>query len=182
MPVGCLTLADNVGLDVATKVATFLANADLGVRMEGGDIAIMEKMMEKGWLGKKTGNGFYTYDKKGKKKGVNPEVEAFVRQYIDEDLNLDGQEIQDRIISRIVNEAAKCLEDEIISDPVVGDIGLVFGTGFAPFHGGPFRYLDTVGVDKYVGMMEGFANKYGPQFEPCQILKDYAGAGKKFHG
>lgn len=82
---------------------------------------------------------------------------------------------------RLVNEAAKCLEDEIIANPVVGDIGLVFGIGFAPFRGGPFRYLDQYGVGKYVSMMNGFAEKYGPQFEPCQLLKDYAAQGKKFH-
>lgn len=80
-----------------------------------------------------------------------------------------------------MNEAAKCLEDEIIENPVVGDIGLVFGTGFAPFRGGPFRYMDQVGVTKYVDMMNGFADKYGRQFEPCQLLKDYAATGKKFH-
>jgi len=84
-------------------------------------------------------------------------------------------------LNRFVNEAAKCLEDEIIENPVVGDIGLVFGTGFAPFRGGPFRYLDQVGVRKYVDLMNGFADKYGPQFEPCQLLKDYAATDKKFH-
>jgi enoyl-CoA hydratase / long-chain 3-hydroxyacyl-CoA dehydrogenase len=83
--------------------------------------------------------------------------------------------------TRFVNEAVKCLEDEIIENPVVGDIGLVFGTGFAPFRGGPFRYLDQVGVRDYVAMMHGFADKYGGQFEPCQLLKDYAAANKKFH-
>jgi enoyl-CoA hydratase/long-chain 3-hydroxyacyl-CoA dehydrogenase len=85
------------------------------------------------------------------------------------------------MLFRFVNEAAKCLEDEIIEDPVVGDIGLVFGTGFAPFRGGPFRYIDQVGVDKYVRTMNELAEKYGPQFEPCQLLKDYAASGKKFH-
>ena len=80
-----------------------------------------------------------------------------------------------------VNEAAKCVEDEIIEDFVAGDIGLVFGTGFAPFRGGPFRYLDQVGVANYADMMNGFADKYGPQFEPCQLIKDYAASGKKFH-
>lgn len=80
-----------------------------------------------------------------------------------------------------MNEAAKCLEDEIIANPVVGDIGLVFGTGFAPFRGGPFRYLDQVGVRQYVDLMHGFADKYGRHFEPCQLLKDYAATDKKFH-
>lgn len=84
-------------------------------------------------------------------------------------------------LRRFVNEAVKCLEDEIIENPTVGDIGLVFGTGFAPFRGGPFRYMDQVGASNYVDMMNGFADKYGPQFEPCQMLKDYAQSGKKFH-
>lgn len=179
MPVGPVTLADNVGIDVTSHVANFLSKADLGVRMSGGDVSLMETMVKKGWLGQKSGQGFYTYD--GKKKTVNSEVQAFVDAFVEKDLGLQEEEIQNRIISRFVNEAAKCLEDEIIADPVVGDIGMVFGTGFAPFRGGPFRYLDSVGADKYVAMMNGFAEKYGPQFEPCQLLKDYAASGKKFH-
>ena len=89
--------------------------------------------------------------------------------------------IQDRIVGRFVNEAVKCVEDEIIESPMVGDIGMVFGTGFAPFRGGPFRYLDQVGVSNFVDQMNRLADQYGPQFEPCQLLKDYAASGKKFH-
>ena len=179
MPVGPIDLADNVGIDVVSKVSNFLSNADLGDRMSGGDVSLMEKMIKKGWLGKKANQGFYTY--KGKQKTISPEVQAYLNAFKQTDLHLQEEEIQNRLISRFVNEAAKCLEDEIIKDPTVGDIGLVFGTGFAPFRGGPFRYLDTYGVNKYVGMMNGFAEKYGPQFEPCQLLKDYAVSGKKFH-
>ena len=179
MPVGPISLADELGVDVTSHIANLLSNADLGIRMEGGNISLMENMIDEGWLGKKTGQGFYTYD--GKKKTIGPEIQAYVNLFVKEDLGLKETEIQDRIISRFVNKAAKCLEDEIIADPLVGDIGLVFGTGFAPFRGGPFRYLDAVGVDTYVGMMNGFADKYGPQFEPCQLLKDYAKAGKRFH-
>ncbi|CAJ1966905.1 unnamed protein product [Cylindrotheca closterium] len=179
MPVGPVTLADEVGIDVTSHVAGFLSNADLGDRMGGGDISLMKDMIGKGWLGKKSGQGFYTY--KGKKKTISPEVEAYVKGFVQQDLGLSEKEVQDRIVSRFVNEAAKCLEDDIIENPVVGDIGLVFGTGFAPFRGGPFRYLDQVGVGNYVDMMHGFADKYGPQFEPCQLLKDYAAAEKKFH-
>lgn len=180
MPVGPITLADEVGIDVTYKVASFLSNADLGDRMTGGDVGLMQNMINKGWLGKKSGQGFYTYN--GKKKTINNEVKAYVKEFAQRDLGLKEKDIQDRIVSRFVNEAAKCLEDEIISDPVVGDIGLVFGTGFAPFRGGPFRYIDTIGVDNYVGMMNDLADKYGPQFEPCDLLKDYASSGKKFHG
>lgn len=179
MPVGPITLADEVGIDVTSHVANFLSNADLGIRMSGGDISLMKKMIDKGWLGKKSGQGFYTYDKK--KKTINSEVKAYVGEFVQRDLGLKEKEIQDRLVCRFVNEAAKCLEDEIIENPVVGDIGLVFGTGFAPFRGGPFRYLDQVGVANYVGMMNDFADKYGAQFEPCQLLKDHAAADKKFH-
>ena len=179
MPVGPVTLADEVGVDVTSKVASFLSNADLGVRMEGGDVSLMSTMVDKGWLGKKSGQGFYTYD--GKKKIINSEVKSYIKEFATRDLKLSESTIQNRMVSRFVNEAVKCLEDDIIENPVAGDIGLVFGTGFAPFTGGPFRYLDNFGIEKYVGIMQGFAEEYGPQFEPCQLMKDYAASGKKFH-
>lgn len=180
MPVGPITLADEVGVDIAYHVANFLSKADLGVRMSGGDVTLMGNMVEKGWLGKKSGKGFYTYDKK--KKTISSDIQAYVKGFATKKLNLSQEEIQNRMVSRFVNEAVKCLEDEIIADPVAGDIGLVFGTGFAPFRGGPFRYLDTVGASSYVYMMNKFTDTYGPQFEPCALLKDYASSGKKFHG
>ena len=182
MPVGPVTLADEVGIDVAAKVAGFLQKADLGVRMEGGDISLMEEMVAKGWLGRKANQGFYTYDPKNpKKKTISPEVQEYAKSFIKEDKGITEADVQNRIVSRFVNEAVMCLQDEIIASPVDGDIGLIFGTGFAPFRGGPFRYLDTYGIDKYVAMMNGFAETMGPQFEPCQLMKDMAASGKKFH-
>lgn len=184
MPVGPITLADEVGIDVSSKVASFLYNADLGVRMDGGDVSLMQTMVEKGWLGKKTLSGFYNYDKKTKKKkGINPEAQSFLNSMATQKLDLSETEIQDRLVSRFVNEAVKCLEDQIIANPVQGDIGMVFGTGFAPFRGGPFRYLDGLGVSNYVDKMRHLQDtNSAPWFEPCQLLKDYALSGKKFHG
>ena len=98
MPVGPITLADEVGIDVVSHVATFLSNADLGVRMEGGDVSLMEKMIEKGWMGKKSGQGFFTYN--GKKKTLGNEIQQYVKEFSTQDLKLDEKEIQDRIISR----------------------------------------------------------------------------------
>lgn len=98
MPVGPITLADEVGIDVTSHVATFLSNADLGTRMSGGDVSLMSKMVEKGWLGKKSGQGFYTH--KGKKKEINSEVQSFVKSFVAQDLKLDEKEIQDRVVSR----------------------------------------------------------------------------------
>lgn len=75
----------------------------------------------------------------------------------------------------------ECVSDEIIRAPADGDIGAVFGIGFPPFLGGPFRMLDLKGAQKIVDLMYRFRDSKGPQFEPAQILKDYAAAGKKFH-
>ena len=181
MPVGPITLIDEVGVDVAGKVASFLSDADLGVRMDGGDVSLMTNMVEKGWLGKKSKQGFFTYEgKKGKK--IGSEVTSYLKDFTGGKVSdMSETDIQDRIATRLINEAAMCLQDSIIETPVDGDIGLVFGIGFSPFKGGPFRYLDSVGVSSYVDKMNGFADKLGGQFEPCQLLKDYAASGKKFH-
>ena len=124
MPVGPATLIDEVGVDVASKVATYLASADLGARMGGGDLSLMTNMVEKGWLGRKTKQGFFTYSGKKDKK-LGPEVTAYLKEFTSGNVsNMSEIDIQDRIASRLVNEAAKCLEDEIIENPVAGDIGL----------------------------------------------------------
>jgi enoyl-CoA hydratase/long-chain 3-hydroxyacyl-CoA dehydrogenase len=188
MPVGPITLADEVGIDVANHVREFLANADMGVRMTGGGkegVNPLRDLVEQGMLGKKTEKGFFTYtkDKKGrlKKSGVNPEVASRVAEYQIQDLKLEKQVILDRLLSRFVNEAVLCLQEGIIENPADGDIGAVFGFGFLPYTGGPFRMIDAVGADKYCGMMMDFSAKYGPQFEPCDLLKDMAKNGSKFH-
>jgi enoyl-CoA hydratase / long-chain 3-hydroxyacyl-CoA dehydrogenase len=101
MPVGPVTLADEVGIDVASHVASFLSEADLGVRMSGGDISLLKEMVNRGWLGKKSGQGFYTYPKgKGKKKFINDEIKQYSKMFVKNDLKLGEKEVQDRLVSR----------------------------------------------------------------------------------
>jgi len=189
LPVGPITLADEVGVDVANHVGVFLRE-HLGTRMLGSDPAAMQEMVDKGFLGRKSKpdgsgatKGFYMYPpgkSKGKKQ-LNPEAVTLMAKFKKEDLKLSTEDVQQRMICRFVNEAVLCLEDGIISSATDGDIGAVFGMGFPPFIGGPFRYVDAVGADKFVAMMEGYAEKYGAQFTPCALLKQHAAEGKRFH-
>ena len=192
MPVGPITLSDEVGIDVSNHVGKFMASADLGDRMKGGNPLLMSRMVEAGMLGRKSGKGFYLYpasdgrkgskSSKGAKKELNPEALALIAE-----LNggakssISVEDIQMRLVTRFINEAAYCLQDGIIRSAVDGDIGAVFGIGFPPFLGGPFRMLDSQGTAQLVDRMYKYRDARGPQFEPCQLLKDYAASGKKFH-
>ncbi|TDH71901.1 hypothetical protein CCR75_000985 [Bremia lactucae] len=182
LPVGPITLADEVGLDVVFHVNQTLSKA-LGERIGGGDARLFEEMIEKGFLGKKSGKGFFVQPPKGKKgeKKFNGDAMNLVKKFQTKDLKLSEEDTVNRLMSRFVNEAVLCVQDEIIASPLEGDIGAVFGIGFPPFIGGPFRYIDKMGSAKFADMMQRFADQYGPQFTPAPLLQDMAKSNKKFH-
>ncbi|CAH0476266.1 unnamed protein product [Peronospora belbahrii] len=182
LPVGPITLADEVGLDVAYHVNQTLSKA-LGVRMKGGDAKLFEEMIGQGFLGKKSGKGFFMQPPKGKKgkKIINTDAMNLVKKFQKSDLKLSEEDTVNRLISRFVNEAVLCVQDDIIASPSEGDIGAVFGIGFPPFIGGPFRYIDKLGSTKFTELMQRYADQYGEQFVPAPLLQDMAKTNKKFH-
>ena len=148
MPMGPVELADTVGLDICHSVAQNLSQA-FAIEVPAG----LQKFVDAKHLGKKSGQGFYEY-RKGK-------------PVKDRDADLGDQKmIQNRLVFRFLNEAAACLQEEIVADPDLLDAGIIFGTGFAPFRGGPINYSLREGVDTLRQSMTDYAGKYGARFEP----------------
>lgn len=182
-PVGLATLIDEVGIDVASKVGSYLGES-YGDRMRGGDSKLMDEIVAKGLLGKKTKKGIFNYEgKKNKRAGVNPEAQAIMEKY---KLNpiaetSSTEDLQYRVALRFVNEAVMTLEEGVIQSPTDGDIAAVFGVGFPARFGGPFKFVDTIGADKVVERMQKYEKHYGVAFTPCKTLLEMAKSGKKFY-
>ena len=171
MPMGPFRLIDEVGGDVCQHVADDLLNR-LDTKFPNS--SLLRRMIEEGNLGKKTGQGFYKYSK-GKSNGACdvPRNSTFR-------LQCENEEIVDRLILVMINEAVRCLEEEVVASPKDVDFGMIMGTGWAPFRGGPIRYLDSVGSKKIAERLQELAKK-DAYFTPCDMLLEYAKTNKKFY-
>jgi len=170
-------------LDVAVHIAEYLSGV-FGDRLKGRtNLNVLKDMVASGFLGRKSGKGCFVYTPGVKDRDINREAEDIMKKYKVEPLKVcNNEELQMRLITRFVNEAVLCLQEGILENPLEGDVGAVFGIGFPPFLGGPFRYTDTYGAKNIVRWMEQFAELYGPQYTPCQLLSDHAkDSNKKFH-
>ncbi|MGV3621558.1 MAG: fatty acid oxidation complex subunit alpha FadJ [Archangium sp.] len=175
-PVGPITLLDEVGIDVASKVAKIM-HAAFGDRMLAPETT--EVLLKEGRLGRKSQKGFYLYEN-GKKTEPDVSVYAHTPQG-KERKRIDRQEMAERCVLQMVNEAIRCLGEGILRSPRDGDIGAIFGLGFPPFLGGPFRYADAQGLGKILERTEHYQKRFGARFTPAPALYEYVKAGKKFH-
>lgn len=177
-PVGPFKLLDEVGLDVASHVTetgkkAAEARGDFPVNLS------IPEMFEQGFLGKKNKKGFFKYNDKGKREGVNPDAYKFFDG--DGSKKLDEKKIQDRALYMMLNEALMCLQDNTIDGATSGDTGAVFGIGFLPFSGGPFRYMDHIGLENIKKTMNELEEEYGNRFELCSIIPEMIESGATFH-
>jgi len=148
MPMGPVELADSVGLDVADHVARILAPV-----LGRSPAPELEELVRQGQLGLKTGSGFYTYRDR---KPVRPDLAWGTANPV----------VSDRLVYALLNEAAACLHDAIVSDPDLVDAGVIFGTGFAPFRGGPLHYAHEIGIEQVESRLRELADQHGPRFTP----------------
>ena len=180
-PVGPVTLLDEVGIDVGAHVSRILGSLFAGRGAKPSET--MEKLVQAGYKGRKNNQGFYRYDQSFRKKKKTKEINEKIYSFFggSERKKFDREEIQNRLSLVMINEAAHCLQDGILSSPRDGDVGAVFGLGFPPFLGGPFRYMDNHRIHNILSLMEDLENTHGTRFTPAQILRDYASRDELFY-
>ncbi len=176
-PVGPLTLLDEVGIDVGSKVGPILHQA-FGERMKAAGVA--DRLLADGRYGRKSKKGFYRYE--GVKKGEKPvDKTVYGVLGVSGAKAMDAQEIVERCVLLMLNEAARCWDEGVIRSARDGDIGAVFGIGFPPFLGGPFRYADSLGIAELLAKLEHYRQRLGERFAPAEILVRMARENRTFH-
>jgi 3-hydroxyacyl-CoA dehydrogenase/enoyl-CoA hydratase/3-hydroxybutyryl-CoA epimerase len=181
-PVGPITLMDEVGIDVGEKAGKIMLQA-FGDRMSPP--AGFEKVIADGRAGRKNNKGFYKYEggKKVKEKGrdvVDASIYALLG--VTPNKHMEKTELAERVALQMVGEAIRCLEEGILRSARDGDIGAIFGLGFPPFRGGPFRYADAMGPEALLAKFRALEAQHGARWAPPQLLVDMARVGRKFHG
>jgi 3-hydroxyacyl-CoA dehydrogenase/enoyl-CoA hydratase/3-hydroxybutyryl-CoA epimerase len=192
MPMGPLRLIDEIGVDITIDIGNTLEKA-YGHRDHVPTILLW--LRDQQMLGRKTGAGFYKYERKGQtlndslvkwRRGLHGEPEGAEGPNIppnrrrDPRLRLSEEELTHRLIFLMVNEAARCVQEKVVESPEDADYGMILGTGFAPFRGGPLRFAEFFGLKNTVDELERLARTEG-KFTPCEILKKHARDETKFY-
>jgi 3-hydroxyacyl-CoA dehydrogenase/enoyl-CoA hydratase/3-hydroxybutyryl-CoA epimerase len=192
MPMGPLRLIDEIGVDITVDIGNTLEKA---YRQRDHVPTILLWLRDQQMLGRKTGAGFYKYEGKTQKPneslmqwryGLHGEPEGRdgpnipPDQHQDPRLQIDEEHLAHRLIFLMVNEAARCVEEEVVESPADADYGMILGTGFAPFRGGPLRFAEHFGLKTTVEELERLA-RTEQKFLPCEILKKHAREGTMFY-
>jgi 3-hydroxyacyl-CoA dehydrogenase/enoyl-CoA hydratase/3-hydroxybutyryl-CoA epimerase len=200
MPMGPLRLIDEIGVDITVDIASTLEKA-YGKRDRAPKI--LNEMQSAKMLGRKSSGGFYKYEGKSqtpnagieKWRATQPVIPSEVEGSRDETLKVtqrdfstslrfaqdDGKGAANRLISLVVNEAARCLEENVVASPEDADYGMILGTGFPAWRGGPLRFAENFGIKKLVETMEKLA-RTNEKYAPCELLRKHAQERTRFYG
>lgn len=163
LPMSPFELGDEVGNDVSYKVSKIFEKA-YGDRMKPPPL--LEALYEHKLFGKKAGKGFYIY--KGKEKHENPEIKNLLKSFVKQPREISDQEIIERVLYIMINEAWRCLQEHIVDDPDTVDLAMIMGTGFPPFRGGLMQYANDVGNATIVERLKHYEKLYGSRFKPAR--------------
>jgi 3-hydroxyacyl-CoA dehydrogenase/enoyl-CoA hydratase/3-hydroxybutyryl-CoA epimerase len=175
MPMGPMALLDEVGIDVAAKVAHILGDA-FGERVQPS--TIVDKLFADGRAGKKNGKGLYLY-KDGKRQG--PDSSVYKVLGIASPHAADAKLVVERMVLAMINEAALILDEKIVASAAELDLAMIMGTGFPPFRGGLMRHADALGTPYIVARLDELASKYGKRFNATEPLRRLAAGDRKFY-
>lgn len=178
MPVGPLALLDEVSIDLSFHIRE-QTKKDLGDKYTpaSGDAVIDLFYAKLDRIGKKASKGFYDYPPDGKKY-----LWPGIKEHFPIAENQPGvEEVKRRLLYAQALDAARCLEEGVLTDPADGDVGAMLGLGFPPYTGGPLSLIDTIGVAEFVRQCDEMAEKYGPRFSPPRILREMAERGESFY-
>jgi len=179
-PVGPLQLLDEVGIDVGSKISPLLEQA-YGSRFAAPQAAV-DTILADGRKGRKNRKGFYDYGKRHFLPGARKaDKSLYALLAITPQARQSEQQIAERCLMMMLNEAARCLDENVIRSARDGDIAAVFGIGFPPFLGGPFRYMDQYGSSAIVQKLTALMQQYGDRFAPCEALMKRAEQGGRFY-
>ncbi len=181
MPVGPLSLNDEVAIDLSQKILKATV-ADLGPKaVDERHLALIDKLVDElDRRGRKNGKGFYEYPAKPAKKFLWPDLKTLYPQK--PAAEVDVNTLKQRFLVTIALEAARTMEEGIVTDPREADVGSILGFGFAPYTGGALSYIDGMGVKAFADLAEKLASSYGDHFKPTPLLKDMAAKGETFYG
>jgi len=181
MPVGPLSLNDEVAVDLAWKIIK-ATEADLGAKaIDPRQKKLLEEMVEKrGRFGRKNGKGFYDYPANGPKKLWPGLVDLQPKKLLDPE-KIDIEELKLRLLGIQALETSRCFEEKVLTDVREADVGSILGFGFAPFSGGTLSWIDMMGTKRFVDLCRKLEKKYGARFEPNKLLIDLAKHGEGFY-
>ena len=165
-PVGPIQLLDEVGIDVGSKISPILHQA-YGERFAAP--AAFDAVLKDGRKGRKNSKGFYRYDQPRWQR-KKPDASLYTLLKVSPQARQSEAQIAERCVMMMLNEAARCLDEQVVRCARDGDIGAVFGIGFPPFLGGPFHYMDKLGATDVVNRLTRLAQQHGERFTPCEAL------------
>ncbi|MFC3327518.1 3-hydroxyacyl-CoA dehydrogenase NAD-binding domain-containing protein [Mesorhizobium cantuariense] len=180
MPVGPLALTDETAIDLAQKIMKQTIR-DIGDKaVDPKQMALINTMVDDhGRSGRKNGKGFYDYPAKPAKKKLWPGLKDLYPQLAPE--KVDYEELQQRLLVTIALEAARVMEEGIVTDPREADVGSILAFGFAPYTGGALSYIDGIGAKAFVKIAKSLQKKYGAEFKAPKLLLDMAEKGETFY-